>query len=50
MKQINYKKGKVNVKSFEESHKEFDKLILKTQQIFKSKRYSVFAEKVNNIP
>ena len=45
-------KNKVNVDSFKESHKEFiknNKLILKTQQRFKSEKHNFVPEEVNKI-
>ena len=49
---INQLKNKVNVDSLKQDHKEFiknNKLILKTQQRFKSKIHNVFTEDVSKI-
>ena len=46
-------KNKIQVDSFKEDQKEFlknNKLILKTQQRFKSERYNVFTEEIKKIP
>ena len=50
-------KNKINLGSFEKSHKEFiinnksilNKSILKTQQRFKSERHNVFVKEINKI-
>ena len=45
-------KNEIDVDSFKEDQKEFiknNKLILKTQQIFKSERHIVFTEEINKI-
>ena len=45
-------KNEIDVDSFKEDKKEFiknNKLILKTQQIFKSERHIVFTEEINKI-
>ena len=45
-------KDKINIDSLKKNHKELirnNKSILKTQQIFKSKRYNVFTEEINEI-
>ena len=51
--EINHlEKNKINGDSLIEDHKEFiknDKLILKTQQRFRSEKYNVFNEKLNKI-
>ena len=45
------KKKKIGVDIFIEDQKEFanDKIILRTQQIFKSERHNVFTEVINKI-
>ena len=46
-------KNKVDVESLKENHKEFiksKKLMLKSQQRFKSKKHNVFTEEINKIP
>ena len=51
--EINHlEKNEINGDSLTEDHKEFiknDKLILKTQQRFRSEKYNVFNEKLNKI-
>ena len=45
-------KNEINLESLKEDHKEFiknNKLILKTQQRFKSERHNVFTEEINKI-
>ena len=45
-------KNKADLDSFRQSHKEFiktNKLILKSQERFKSKKHNVFPEEVNKI-
>ena len=45
-------KTRLNTESFKENHNEFiknNKLILKTQQRFKSERHNVFTDKINKI-
>ena len=45
-------KNEINVDSLKKDRKEFkrnNKLILKTQQRFKSERHNVFTEEINNI-
>ena len=45
-------KNKVDVESLKENHKEFiksKKLMLKSQQRFKSKKHNVFTEEINKI-
>ena len=49
---INHLEEKIDIDSAKKSHKEFvknNKLILKTQQRFKSERYNVFTEETNKI-
>ena len=49
---INHLEKKIDIDSVKKSHKEFvknNKLILKTQQRFKSERYNVFTEETNKI-
>ena len=49
---INHLEKKIDIDSVKKSHKEFvknNKLILKTQQRFKSERYNVFMEETNKI-
>ena len=48
----NLQKNKLNVDSYRENHKEFIKnsrLIVKSQQRFRSKKHNVFIEEVNKI-
>ena len=45
-------KNKIDIHNFKKHHKEFirnNKLIIKTQQRFKSERHNVFTEKINQI-
>ena len=45
-------KNKIGIDNLRKDHKEFiksNKLILKTQQIFKSERYNGFTEEINKI-
>ena len=53
-KEINYQeKNKLAINSLLENHKEFiknNRLILKSQQKFRSEKYNVFTEEVNKIP
>ena len=49
---INHLEEKIDIDSAKKSHKEFvknNKLILKTQQRFKSERFNVFTEETNKI-
>ena len=49
---INHLEKKIDIDSVKKTHKEFvknNKLILKTQQRFKSERYNVFTEETNKI-
>ena len=46
------KKNKIDINSLKKDHEEFiknNKLILKTQQRFKSEKHNVFTEEVNKI-